>query len=335
MNTLKKVWALLTLSLVAPFCLAANAPYNTPVYIEESGYPSADVSSCNSCRYGVEIDWLYWQMRGLNPVAYETTSTGTPGTAEGQQSEQKCISPKQKFDSGIRVAFWYNNPCTCLNFGVIWTDIRNKTDKSFSSNESNTLVNDALGAGYTLSNFDGKNRSNVGLNYLDLDLSYRYELPCCFTMTPHLGVRLFELDYSVKNHIDGVYSTNNYTTNTHSKWKAKDRAWGIEGGLWLSWKTQWCFDIFGHAGASVLSYSNKVHATANVASAQSTGPNASSKLHCKNHTTSTMFNYALGVQYDTCICKRDVSLRASWESVHLDYYYLQWQGLTLGLAFKF
>jgi len=320
---LRKVYKTLLLMTLNLLPLAGSA--NDFFYGQDCCYADND---CCSSNFAAEVDFLWWEVRSDRQFGYSASTTGIETTRRG-------LFPKNKWEPGVRLGFYYTDPCKDWTFGVIWTHLDYKSHRGVPTDFVDNF-NPGVITPFTFSGFDGSSHHKSDLNYLDLDFLKRIKT-CNFTFAPHVGVRGFWHDIHNRLTGAGVIVTNPTTTLTgsftgHAKHDVS--AWGIEGGFWAEFDTGFCgLNVFGHVGGALLLFEDKYSARRGI-TVDETDVEAD-RFHAKRHSTNAMWNYQLGLKYATCICDYNLAFTVAWEQVHIERYDVHYHGLTAGVLFAF
>lgn len=301
-----------SLSIANDCCYTSDCCYNSDC-CEDSCFPIR-----------VEADYLLWQLR--QPYDYSSTIT------EGQdETHTQYHDASFDYKSGARIGLFYDCLFPCLDVGVIWTTYYTSCEESLHANDNQhfSIDNDADQV---------RNKHQIHLNYVDLDFSSKFSPLCCFSLRPHAGVRALWLKFDDTTKFSGDIGSTTNTLAIKRHISDEDRGIGLEGGIWAEWKLGCGFSLVGHFGGSVLLYQDKYHEKVIDITRDVSGNELTNVLTTEKETVRSSqqtFDYFLGVQYDTCVCNRDIYVKVGWEHIFLNYEYFQFQGLTAGLGVAF
>lgn len=287
-----------------------------------------DYCNQNCSRFRIEGDYLYWQLR----------QPWSSYSIERSVSEDVTINKDHTFqlgyNSGFRLGLYYDNLFCCLDLGVRWTSyhVDETKSRSFSSNESPSFSFDGVLASL-------KDTFQVDLDYIDIDFSRSFSCASCFTIRPHIGVRLWQLDFKEKLRANGTYQSEADVSLAFRRTISdEDRGIGLEGGLWGEWQIGCGLSLVGHFGGSVLSYKDDYHRKTKIYATNSSDTVVFNDITIDKddvQSSNQTFDYYLGLQYKTDLCGRDVSIKLGWEHLHSNYEYFEFEGLTTGIAINF
>ena len=333
-----KIW---TLMLTGSALLSGGLQANQ-YYMNDMGVDEFYVSD-NCCKqFNANIDFLWWQLRqtegfGSSGVSNSLVSDGLSSDSSFLTDEITTIStskthhPHLNYDPGVRLGLHYNDECSCLDIGLIWTHFYTNAHSHLSAGPGETIF---VGGGLEALS----NHFRVQLDYVDLDFSRKICLLPCFSITPHVGLRGLWLEMHSKSHGTAGIPFGTTNQNFHFREKLNDWGIGIEGGLWMQWSMECGLSLLGHVGGSVLWYNERFTNSTQTSTTAAGGAllsNAISKFKTTTRTGTPTFEYFLGVQYEFDLCGYDLQFIAGWEQFFIDFEFYNFQGLTTGLGVNF
>lgn len=315
----------------------------------ENGYqlPVAEntYNSMYDCceNFTVGADYLYWktEQTGLI-VANETTVTNS-----GNTFTSKPIRPSFKYDSGYRIFADYTTSDSLWKYCLTFTHAPSTAKSSFSSDEFTEFatvfpVNIPLLtilSGTSLNGLDTKWKSC--LNYLDFDVSRKFNVCQNLEIAPHMGVRVMwmhqrlNIDMTFVPDIGPLVSFNSVLRSNFT-------AVGLEGGLKGTWKMCDDLSFIGHIGGSLL-YSN-FHTCGDLANVTVGATPYTNSYKNSSHRAVPTFDSFIGLQYTPCLWGYSANVHVGWEQHVLfqtndfslsDTGSTTLQGLTVGAGFNF
>lgn len=250
-------------------------------------------------------------------VSSQTTTT-TTGGVEDEETTFRFLHPKFKTNSGYRLAAAVELPCECWEFGAIFTYLPSHARSSFVGSSASDNLNFATFDStdfYILNSLDDtdayflKSNWNSKTSYLDLDVGKSICLiEDCLNVRPHIGVRMLWLNqhFSVDGSgevEEGVDPADAFQISLNQRMFGC----GLEGGLWTDWQIGCGFSIIGHAGGSILCSNFRNSGKFSV-----TETDFIESINYRDHVlagTPTL-DFFLGLQYATCLCDSEVTIRA-------------------------
>ena len=259
---MKKLASLLTLAIIAPQLLSADA--GVPLkYQKEKNQKEPDVVPADA-KVGpgpyVKGDYLYWiaNEEGLEFSVSGLTSTGTTtAVAQGKTRE-----PLFDWNSGFRVGIGYTAPVTFWDASLTWTSFDSEAKRSFSV-ESITVFNKV----YPILDLPGNSYSGAGagapslqsaaakmkMDYdaLDILLGRELNLNPHFAIKPSAGVRCAWID----QHYRITYAAPTLVPAdplNRIKLHSEFFGVGIRGAIDTIWQCHRLVSLFGKAGLTLF-----------------------------------------------------------------------------------
>jgi len=158
----------------------------------------------------VEADFLYWRATsGSVALGYTdvfTNSSPTSSLTSPVDDKISYVDVKPKFEPAFRLGV--SHTCDCWDAGIYWTHFHSKeTAKAASNFPAVTPGTFPTAATYTAVHpfwetiadsipDNAKGSWILDLDYVDLDMGYKYYVTSCFKLRPHAAIRILRLDQS-------------------------------------------------------------------------------------------------------------------------------------------
>jgi len=197
-----------------PCCPQPQAPncnwgYNPPGYFKCCENPCG--SFIDSLRF--EADFLYWRATsGSVGLGYTDSFSefafipGSPSFTGPVADTVSFVDVKPKFEPAFRIGV--SHACDCWDSGVYWTHFHSKETANAVSDFS-AVPNTSANLPYTafhpfweaVANSipdTAKGVYNIDMDYVDLDIGYKYYVCHSLKVRPHAAIRILRLDQSYK-----------------------------------------------------------------------------------------------------------------------------------------
>jgi len=271
--SLKKVWAVMAVSLAAATSLVSADTYNNGPFVGPMNNNCCyDVcpASCNPCGdLAFSIEGLVWRAceDGLAFGTQTTTAQEclncTPSKIT-HEVNSRLKEPHFKWDWGFRLGLGYALPCDCWGLQLYWTHYNTHTssthDESFIT-PSATVVGQFFTPAWGQVEFNGSSAAAIDsttahwklkLDLLDVELGRPFCISQCLTLRPHIGVRAVWINQR--------YNIDNFNTDTSSvtrtlqevRLKSDFTAAGLRAGLDTQWDLGCGISLYGNAAASIV-----------------------------------------------------------------------------------
>lgn len=219
------------------------------------------------------IDWLYWKVQQSNmsigSLIHATTNTFDPNIDWDPYFDGIPLDFSFKSSNGYRVYADYDF-CRCdWTLSAAYTHIPTSTSVAHQQAHGlnnpfdGTFVALAVNKFLFLSSLPSTLVTNVRakwsakLNYFDLDIARNITFDDCFQLSPHLGLRILQIDqrYTMAGNDENSMTT--FTGNIQQDLTG----YGLEGGLWGLYKLPYNLFIKGHIGGAILysKFNTKIH----------------------------------------------------------------------------
>jgi len=188
----------------APSC---NWGFNPPGYFKCSENPCGGFM--DSLRF--EADFLYWRATsgsvGLGYTdSFSEFTIAAPSLTAPVADTVSFVDVKPKFEPAFRLGI--SHTCDCWDSGVYWTHFHSKETASSASNFTPVTITQNAPVYTAFHPFwenvansipdTAKGVYNIDLDYVDLDIGYKYYVCHSLKVRPHAAIRILRLDQSYK-----------------------------------------------------------------------------------------------------------------------------------------
>lgn len=286
MKTMKSVWPLATLPLIAfsamlnaatdqkDDCCAPTPP--APCYTTDdccSTYclgpdlvnPAVRPKTCNG-DFVITLAGFYWNAH-QDGMAYAVDSSvsfsGTGPRGElNNLIDAEYKNPDFNWEFGFKAGLGYNSTHDGWDFGVMWTWYKGRASTHIEAEVDDNhvllplwsaMANFSADAG-PLNATDIETHWKLALNLIDLELGREFWVSKYLTMRPHMGLRVAFIDQEWEiEHKGGSWaSINTVPTNNCVDMDNDYKGVGIRGGLDTVWNFGCGFALYGNMAVSII-----------------------------------------------------------------------------------
>lgn len=263
----------------------------------ESCYEPCVVPCQQPCTcFCVWADLLYWRsaLGGLETEFGPATITKTldsdniPTTRTHESDED----PDFDWKAGFRLGAAYDAACWDLTFAAYWTHIHGGAN----------WVNGCASNGSWKMEYDT----------LDFIVGRQYDVGCCITLTPYLGVRWAHVHQNLGLHIETPFTNNGSEGVIVSTREDQDKFWGYgpEGGLAGTYALPCNFSLY--ADATALAYYGKADTDYDHSDVFPTSVELF-QAHQKQHDCWLALDFAIGLRWEQDWCCKLFALQLGFE----------------------
>lgn len=331
-NILKMCFVMLLVAYAQPMmaldlCTDSEA-YNAPAYPrcpKECGEEADSIT--------VRSDFLWWRSSEEGIALGDLESISSFAIAPGRSMVRNLSRLKNMqfhYEPGFRIGVERVCACDCWDIALNWTHFHSKAtahvrEVSPLGTPSTTFFS-FWERGVDLFPLHARSNWKLGLDLLDLEISYQYYICSCIILKPYFGLRGVRTTqtYSTEasaNSNESIGESDSFISKTKSR--ANFIALGPHVGLRMQFHVACGWSIVGEAAASLVFGRSLRHSKENITEFVSVDEEQNlvqleyRTKHGLSHTSKAITDLTLGLQWNRCIefCSRwhVVQLLVAWE----------------------
>lgn len=307
--------------------------------LSASTFASGCRLSCDNSEGGLFVygDYLYWQV-SQDQMPYAAVLPGGIQRIIEQLEDGDSVVLKEKlwfeepgfnWHSGFRLGVGYNDPCSCMDFDLSWTNLRfNKSSNVIEPSRgilpiANPLssifgfVDDGDDIGFAS---EASSKWKFRFDVVDARVGFDYCVTSCLNTRPFFGIKFAKINQCQNiEYVGFEVEENSVFVQNHRK----NHFRGVGPTVGFDSAYQFYDNVYLTAGAAGSLVYGRFHVDEEPIVSFANNLISFEGSYDKKHRMRPVIEGNIGLQWNTCICNSYmVSLGASYE---MQYWWNQWQ----------